>query len=100
MARVPVLVDQRELEAYSYLKPPAYILRNPNEDEVAAIERVRQDLVVDPASMETDSLAWQIYEDQLYDSNRKVLAQVLGISLDEKTTQQQYVGAAARQGSR
>lgn len=81
MARVPVLVDKEELDAYSYLRAPAYILRDEGEDEIAAITRIRQDRQKEPAGRINDSAAWKKYEDQLYKNNSIVLAQALGIRL-------------------
>lgn len=80
MARVPVLVDDTELAAYSYLRPPAYILRESGESEIEAIARLRkarQAEPIDEVTAKATELAWERYEEQLYNSNRAVLLRVL-----------------------
>lgn len=83
MARVPVVVDEEELEAYSYLRPPAYILRAEGEDEIQAIARIRQSHRIGSSNHTSEASVWQKYEEQLYNNNSIVLAQALEIDLDQ-----------------
>lgn len=83
MARVPVLLDEEELEAYSYLKPPAYILRAEGENEIRALARVRKSRSSQPSEEPDNTQAWEAYEKELYEQNRQVLMRVLNLSLSD-----------------
>ena len=73
MARVPVLVSQREYHAYSYLRHPAYVLREHVESEVHAIARLRlQGTLVGGSQQE-----WEIYEEALLQQNRRAIVRLL-----------------------
>lgn len=75
MARVPVLVSQRELRAYSYLRHPAYVLREHVESEVHAIARLRlQGTLVGGSQQE-----WEIYEEALLQQNRRAIVRLLDV---------------------
>lgn len=79
MARVPVLVDAVELQAYSYLQKPAYILRRNHENEIAAIDRLRKE----SRKSKLDLYAaedWKAYEETLYRANFEALERVLRLS--------------------
>lgn len=80
MARVPVLVDDTELAAYSYLKPPAYILRENAESEIEAIARLRkarQAEPIDRLSAKATELAWERYEEEIYENNQAMFLRVM-----------------------
>ncbi|KAK9895945.1 hypothetical protein P389DRAFT_196059 [Cystobasidium minutum MCA 4210] len=77
MARVPVLVDDVELSAYSYLEPPAYVLRKKGEDEIHAIARLRAERAHHNFTVLDETAAWEKYEKKLYERNRQFLQKAL-----------------------
>lgn len=77
MARVPVLVDADQLNAYSYLEHPAYILQQEGENEIQAIARLRK-TPSGTIAQANATAAWEHYEQKLYERNRQAMLGALG----------------------
>lgn len=75
MARVPVLVSRKELSAYSYLEPPAFVMRHDGEDEAAAIARLR----LFRTTIGGSDTEWDLYEQLLLAKNERTLRQMLSL---------------------
>ena len=73
LSHTPILVSTREMQAYSYLRPPAVVLRKRGEDEVEAIARIRAAGSYH-ATREED---WEQYIEELTADNLKVMKRLL-----------------------
>lgn len=80
MARVPVLVDPKELQAYAYLEPPAYLLRFQDEDEFQALTRLQEAGKMERLTSRDKATAWEAFETRMYRKNSEVLSHALGIT--------------------
>lgn len=72
-SRVPLLLSARELEAYSYLRPPAAIKIQPGEDEVQAILRLKTSGHYTRGRHQE----WESYEESLLVANKQMMRRML-----------------------
>ncbi|GMK55025.1 hypothetical protein CspeluHIS016_0200810 [Cutaneotrichosporon spelunceum] len=76
ITRTPVLVSERHLRAYTYIKGPAGIERTVSEGDIGALERLRR--TGDPRSRpEKLRREWDDYEDKIQHENAKMWTRVL-----------------------
>lgn len=75
MANTPILISDRELLAYSYLRYPAVIQRRRGEDEIEAIARIR----AEGSYKQTTKAEWDAYILELTTANAVAMQRILNM---------------------
>lgn len=74
MSRVPLLLSTEEASAFTFLRGPAFLLRDEGQDELQAISRLRK---TKESVIWSSDAEWLAFEQEVLGNNEKTMVDLL-----------------------